>query len=67
MTASADYNNSSKEGVTLSPHNESIEALIQLLSTDKAHGLTSAQAQEKLAQHGPNKLREKAKKTSLQR
>ncbi len=41
--------------------------LVEHLSSDVGKGLTSAQVAEKLAAIGPNKLREKAPKTNLQR
>ncbi len=48
-------------------HNQSREDTLLSLATDAARGLTSAQAAEKAGQFGPNKLREKKKKTTLQR
>ncbi|MBQ2278178.1 MAG: calcium-translocating P-type ATPase, PMCA-type [Clostridia bacterium] len=48
-------------------HHQSKEETLKSLSTDLARGLTSAQAAEKAAELGPNKLREKKKKTTLQR
>ncbi len=48
-------------------HHQSREETLKSLATDLARGLTSAQAAEKAAELGPNKLREKKKKTTLQR
>ncbi len=48
-------------------HHQSKDDTLSSLTTDLARGLTSAQAAEKSAEFGPNKLREKKKKTNLQR
>lgn len=48
-------------------HSESSEKILEALSTDINSGLSSAKVAEKLAQFGENKLREKKKKTMLQR
>ena len=49
------------------PHYESKEGLLSSLNVSKEHGLTAAQAQERLRKYGENKLKEKKKKTNLQR
>ncbi len=46
---------------------QSREETLKSLATDLTRGLTSAKAAEKAAELGPNKLREKKKKTTLQR
>jgi len=51
----------------LSPHTLPQEELLASLSTNMAKGLSSSQASELLNKYGPNKLREKKKKTNLQR
>ena len=43
------------------------EEVLGALQTDPATGLSTAEAEKRLAAHGPNKLREKKKKTNLQR
>ncbi len=48
-------------------HHQSREETLKSLAADLTRGLTSAQAAEKAAEFGPNKLREKKKKTTLQR
>jgi len=48
-------------------HHQSREETLKSLATDLTRGLTSAKAAEKAAELGPNKLREKKKKTTLQR
>ena len=48
-------------------HHQSREETLKSLTTDRIRGLTSAQAAQKAAEFGPNKLREKKKKTTLQR
>lgn len=48
-------------------YHETKEAVLKELSSDPQSGLTSAQAAERLATYGENKLREKKKKTNLQR
>ena len=49
------------------PHSMEKEVLLQTLAADPIQGLRSDQVQSKLAQYGPNKLRERKKKTNLQR
>ena len=49
------------------PHYESKEGLLSSLNVSEEHGLTAAQAQERLRKYGENKLKEKKKKTNLQR
>jgi len=51
----------------LTPHNQSIEEVLSTLSTDKAQGLSSAEAAARVEKYGENRLREKKKKTTLQR
>lgn len=48
-------------------HSETKDAVLGELSTNTESGLTAGQVSEKLAKHGYNKLREKKKKTNLQR
>ena len=51
----------------MTAHNEDALKVVQSLHSDLTIGLTEGQVQEKRAQHGENKLREKKKKTNLQR
>ena len=48
-------------------HHESKESVLAHLGTSIQTGLSGQQVQEKLAQHGENRLREKKKKTNFQR
>ncbi len=48
-------------------HHQSREETLQSLAADLTRGLTSAQAAQKASEFGPNKLREKKKKSTLQR
>ena len=48
-------------------HHHDFEEVIRGLETDPAVGLTSAEAEARKAKYGENRLREKAKKTTLQR
>ncbi|MBR3796529.1 MAG: HAD-IC family P-type ATPase, partial [Clostridia bacterium] len=48
-------------------HHESKESVLSHLGTSIQTGLSGQQVQEKLAQHGENRLREKKKKTNFQR
>ena len=48
-------------------YSESSENVVKKLSSDITRGLSKAQAEEKQEQYGKNKLREKKKKTNLQR
>ena len=48
-------------------HHESIDAVVSALQSDASRGLSGAQASERLAQCGENRLREKKKKTNLRR
>ncbi len=48
-------------------HHESPELTLQKLNTNPETGLATAQVEERQAQYGPNRLREKKKKTTLQR
>ena len=56
-----------KEEPGVSAHNQPSEELLQKLKTNPETGLTSAQVAELKAVHGENRLREKKKKTTLQR
>ena len=51
----------------MSAHSQNGEKLLRELNTDPETGLTSAQVAELLGKHGQNRLREKKKKTTLQR
>ena len=48
-------------------HSETKDAVLEELSSNAESGLTAGQVSKKLAKHGYNKLREKKKKTNLQR
>ena len=48
-------------------HNEDANQVVQSLQSDLTTGLTQGQVEEKRAQFGENKLKEKKKKTTLQR
>jgi len=48
-------------------HNLSKEEVLQTLATDQEKGLSEKQVQELTEKFGPNKLKEKKKKTTLQR
>ena len=48
-------------------HNQSKEDVLAALGTDPVHGLDTAEVERRQAQYGPNRLREKKKKTMLQR
>lgn len=48
-------------------HSETKDAVLEALSSNTESGLTAGQVSEKLAKFGYNKLREKKKKTNLQR
>ena len=51
----------------MTAYSKDLSQLISELGTDAQAGLTSAQVSEKLQHHGENKLKEKPKKTSVQR
>lgn len=51
----------------MTSHSEKSGKVVQSLQSDLSNGLTTDQVQEKRAQHGENKLREKKRKTNLQR
>ena len=51
----------------MSAHSQNGEELLRELNTNPETGLTSAQVAELLGKHGQNRLREKKKKTTLQR
>ena len=51
----------------MSAHSQNGEELLRQLNTNPETGLTSAQVAELLGKHGQNRLREKKKKTTLQR
>ena len=48
-------------------HNKSKAEVLSELNSDAARGLDASEAARLLSEHGPNKLREKKKKTTLQR
>ena len=48
-------------------HDQTPEATLAELQSNAQTGLTAAEAQARLEKHGPNRLREKKKKTNLQR
>ncbi len=48
-------------------HEQTPEAVLSELNSNAQTGLTSAEAEARRQQHGPNRLREKKKKTNLQR
>ena len=56
-----------RRNTTLSAHSQNGEELLRQLNTNPETGLTSAQVAELLGKHGQNRLREKKKKTTLQR
>ena len=51
----------------MTPKDESLSDLMKRLDADSASGLSSAEAEKRLAEHGENRLRERKKKTNLQR
>ena len=51
----------------MTAHSKTAEEVLRELSTDPAQGLSAEEAAARRAQYGPNKLREKKKKTNLQR
>ena len=51
----------------LTPHSESREKVLTELNVDSTTGLSSAQVAERREKYGENKLKEKKKKTNLQR
>lgn len=51
----------------MTAHSESAQAVIQSFRSDPASGLTESQVQERRTRYGENRLREKKKKTKLQR
>ena len=55
------------EDFTLQYHSIKAEDVLKNLSTDLSKGLSAKQAEQKLSEFGENKLREKKKKTMLQR
>ena len=48
-------------------HNKRPDEVLSELNTDPKQGLTAAEVEKRRAQYGPNKLKEKKKKTNLQR
>ena len=48
-------------------HSQTIKQVIETLSSDTSSGLTDQQVRERLERYGENRLREKKKKTNLQR
>lgn len=59
--------NSGKEDAILIFHNESIDNVVKELSSNITSGLSDEQVTTSLAAYGENKLKEKKKKTNLQR
>ena len=51
----------------MASHNQSKEDILQALSTDMQKGLTSDLVSERQKQYGPNKLKEKKKKSAIRR
>ena len=51
----------------MTPKDESLSDLMKKLGADSASGLSSAEAEKRLTEHGENRLRERKKKTNLQR
>ena len=51
----------------MSPHSQGKDAVLQALSSNAQQGLSPEQAAALLEKHGPNNLKEKKKKTNLQR
>ena len=51
----------------MTPYNKSADNVLSELGTDQVTGLTSEQVAERMQQYGPNKLKEKEKKTLLAR
>lgn len=51
----------------MTAHHETRDTVIQELNSNQSHGLHSEQIAEKRSRYGENKLREKKKKTNLQR
>lgn len=51
----------------MAPHSKSKDELLTELQTSMEKGLTNQQVQERLERYGENRLREKRKKTNLQR
>ena len=49
------------------PYSQKIEELLSSLNTNEKSGLTSAEVLERQKKYGANKLREKKKKTMMQR
>ena len=48
-------------------HEKNIKAVIEELSSDPVAGLTEGQTSQRKSQYGENKLKEKKKKTMMQR
>ena len=51
----------------MTPHSSDLKELLTHLDTDTQVGLTDTESADRLAKYGENKLREKKKKTNLQR
>ena len=51
----------------MTPHSTKIQDILQSYSCDASSGLSSAQVEANLARYGENRLKEKKKKTNLQR
>ena len=51
----------------MTAHSETAQEVLQTLQSAPETGLSESQIQERRAQHGENRLKEKKKKTNLQR
>ena len=51
----------------MSPHSERKESILQMFNTDSTNGLSSQEVEKRRQEYGVNKLKEKRKKTNLQR
>jgi len=57
----------SSKNTGIVPHNQSADDVLRSLESDRSTGLSAQQAAERLEQYGPNELRQKKKKTLIQR
>ncbi len=51
----------------MTPHSEQVKVVLSALNTDETRGLTATQVAENAEKYGPNKLKEKKKKSILAR
>lgn len=51
----------------MAQYSKPLDEVISELHSSRSEGLSGAQAEERLAQYGPNRLRAKKKKSNLQR